>query len=184
MNKKLVEEISKLREKEIALVICSQANVPETNTDLLKLIAENGSHAIALSITHPYESLEKELGKLSKKFFFIDCISRSGGLEERGENHLCVDNPARLTEIGIAITEGFKALPEGKKFLFVDAISGLSVYTNKSVFSNFSRFLTGKTREFGACGVIVSVANAMDNDMQSQLAQFCDKVIDISKGEE
>lgn len=184
MRKNITEEIEKIEDKNVVLVISRTQDIGEFDKLLLRSLMEKDYRGVVLSITQPYEKIAEMVGeKSAEKLFFIDCISKKGGLAQKGEGHLYIDNPANLTEIGIAITEGISALPEGKKLFFIDSISSLATYVSKNTFAKFSHFLASKMREHGTLGVFMSVKDGMDSEAEQSLSQFCDKVININEGE-
>ena len=75
------------------------------------------------------------------------------------------------------------SLPDGKKFLFIDSISTIAMYVSKNTFAKFSHFLASKLREHGAMGIVMSGTKDMDEEIKQTLNQFCDRVIDLTKGE-
>lgn len=176
-------DIGKIKDNEIVLVLSCADDSKKNNLGILKYLAEK-SRVVAVAASQPYEQFNGALGKDSENVFFIDCITRNGWASVRKGNCIFIDNTSGLTEIGIAITEGLSALPQGQKYLFIDSVSGISKGANKDVFPKFAQFLASKTREHGASGVFVSISGAMDAKMLSSLEQFCDRKVDLSKGKE
>jgi hypothetical protein len=184
VGKNIEQEIEELDGKNVVLVLSKSEDMGEFDKTLLNSLVAKDFHGIVLSITQPHDKIVDMIGeKSAKNFFFIDCISRKGGIAEKGDGCLYIDNPANLTEIGIALTEGLNALPKGKKVFFIDSISTLATYVSKNTFAKFSHFLASKMREHETLGVFMSVADGMDKDNEKTLSQFCDKVIKISEGE-
>ena len=184
MRKNIKEEIEKIEDKNVVLVISKTEDIGEFDEMLLKSLMKKDYHGVVLSITNTYEKIAEMVGENSaEKMFFIDCISRKGGIAQKGEGHLYIDNPANLTEMGIAITEGLSALPEGKKLFFIDSISSLATYVSKNTFAKFSHFLASKMREHETLGIFMSVKDGMDSETEHSLRQFCDRVINIDEGE-
>ena len=174
-------DIKAIKSKEIVLVLSCPGDSKKNIMGILKQIAKNSRHVVAVNASLPYDVFNKALGKDSGNVFFIDCITRNAWASERKGNCIFIDNTSGLTEIGIAITEGLSALPGGEKYLFIDSVSGISKGANKDVFPKFAQFLASKTREHGASGVFVSVENAMDAGMLSHLEKLCDRKVNLSK---
>ncbi len=75
------------------------------------------------------EEFLKKSGVDSKKYRFIDCVSKKTGFKKNTKKTVFISSPSSLTEIGIAVSKSFKE----KKIdlLFFDSISSLLVYNNE-----------------------------------------------------
>ena len=112
------------------------------------------------------------------KFFFIDCITRTAeGRAEREKNCLFISSPNNLSELGLAFIQAIQAMPEGKRFIFMDALSTLLIYNSAGTTARFSHFLMTKIKLLGLNGVFMSVEEGLDKQLLSQIEQFCDKCI-------
>jgi KaiC/GvpD/RAD55 family RecA-like ATPase len=115
------------------------------------------------------------------KLFFIDCITKTLGLEREEKKCLFLENPQNLTNIAIAIDEIMSAIPAKNKSLFVDPMSTLLIYNRVETVSKFLHVLTGKIRVLNLNGVLLSAEKELDPEFADQLEQFVDKTVDLSK---
>ena len=183
MNAKIEQVLEELHGPGIVLLFSDPQDTQEMNARLLSYFINKGYHGIALASSQPFDRFEKAIGeKESQNIFFIDTFTRYEPFPERSDRHIYIDNPSSLTDIGIAITESIKSLPEGKRFLLLDSISSIAIHTNVQVFAKFSHFLAGKMREHKIVGVFMSATNSMDEQMVSAISQFADKTIDLTDG--
>ena len=183
MDAKIDKVIEELRGIGIVLLFSDPKNTQEMNTSVLSYLIENDYHGIALASSQPFDKFEKAIGKkAAENIFFIDTFTRYEPFPERSERQIYIDNPSSLTDIGIAITESIKSLPEGKRFLFLDSLSSIAIHTNAQVFAKFSHFLAGKMREHKIVGLFMSATDSMDEQMVSAISQFADKTINLTDG--
>ena len=57
-----------------------------------------------------------------------------------------VNNPANLTDLGIAITEFLKRIPETKKCIMFDSVSMLLIHIPTATASKFLHFVVNKLK--------------------------------------
>lgn len=176
---KLKEELKDLPSNWIALIITSSDQYVKVNTELLKLLMEEGLKGIYVTINKPYSSIIEFLKKNEvevDRLYFVDCVTKmvKGGTE-RGER--CIfTHPSNLTAISIAINELIQTV-KGDKFLFIDSLSTLLIYNSLGTTEKFSHFITNKIRVYNLKGVLLSLEEEMKEKLK--LAKFCDKVIKI-----
>ncbi|ODS41409.1 MAG: hypothetical protein A7315_15225 [Candidatus Altiarchaeales archaeon WOR_SM1_79] len=68
-------------------------------------------------------------------------------------------------------------MPEGNRFIFMDALSTLLIYNSAGTTAKFAHFLMTKIKLLGLNGVFMSVEEGLDKQLLSQIEQFCDKCI-------
>ncbi len=181
----LLKEIQDLPEGSICLIITTAKAIMKTNLDVLKVFISQGLFGLYVTINQPYITLQNLFNREGidlNKLFFIDCITQTaGGRAERTSNCLFINSPSSLTELGIALTQAIQAMPAGKKFIFLDALSTLLIYNEAGTIAKFSHFLINKIKLLGLTGVVMSVEKEMDEKLLTQIEQFCDKVIDLTQ---
>ncbi len=181
------KEIRELPEGSICLIITSAKTILKTNIEILKILMSEGLFGLYVTINQPYITLQNLLNREGidlTKLFFIDCITQTaGGRAERTSNCLFINSPSSLTELGIALTQAVQAMPQGNKFIFLDALSTLLIYNESGTIAKFSHFLINKIKLLGLRGVVMSVEKEMDEKLLAQIEQFCDKVIDLTGGD-
>jgi hypothetical protein len=103
------------------------------------------------------------------------------GIENEDKKCLFLENPENLTNITIGIEEIMSKIPSKNKSLFIDPLSTLLIYNRAENVSKFLHFLTGKIRVLNLNAVLLSTEKDLDSEFADQLAQFTDKVVDLSK---
>ncbi len=181
MKKLLEAELKALPENFVVMAIVPFQNFEEVNFHLLDLLIKRyDSKGSYITINRPYKSMVQLLKSKNinfKNMFFIDCITKE--LSERSSAKDCyfVGSPSNLTEIAIALDPVFK---EGKhKFIFLDSLDTLSIYNPVESVIKFAHFLTSKVRLHDISGIFLAVHENSDEKLIMELAQFCDKVIDL-----
>jgi hypothetical protein len=172
-----------LDKKQIFLVLASPTNIRQRNIDLIKEISSNGYHNIIVTINFPYNILSKlyaENGVDLKSISFIDAVTRNsvGSVENIPGVVRYVNNPANLTDLGIAITEVLKENSGKKVCILYDSVSTMLIYLSSPNISKFIHFVTNKIRLMDISGVFLAVEKGLDPMLISQLTTFVDTVID------
>ena len=181
MKKTLENEIKKLPDNFVVMAIVPFKNFEEANLHLLSIVINKyNSKGSYITINRPYKSMVKLLKKEninSKNIFFIDCITKETEVETKTNNCRFIGSPNNLTEIAIALDPIFK---DGKhKYIFLDSLDTLSVYNSVNSVIKFAHFLTSKVRLHDISGIMLAVHENSDQKLVMELAQFCDKVIDL-----
>ncbi len=181
MRKVLEAELKNLPENFVVMAIVPFKNFEEVNLHLLDiLIKRYDAKGSYITINRPYKSMVQLLKRNNINFrnmSFIDCITKE--LKERvgAKNCYFVGSPSDLTEIAIALDPVFK---EGKhRFVFLDSLDTLAIYNPVESVIKFAHFLTSKVRLHDISGVFLAVHENSDEKLVMELAQFCDKVIDL-----
>lgn len=181
MRKTLEAELKILPENFVVMAIVPFKNFEEVNLHLLDIMIKRydakGSY---ITINRPYKSMVQLLERKNINFrnmSFIDCITKESGEKVVAKNCYFVGSPSDLTEIAIALDPVFK---EGKhKFVFLDSLDTLAIYNPIESVIKFAHFLTSKVRLHDISGIFLAVHENSDERMVKELAQFCDKVIDL-----
>jgi len=181
MKKVIQSELKKLPDNFVVMAIVPFKNFEDVNIHLVSLLSDRyNSKGSYITINKPYKSMVKIFEKENintRNMFFIDCITKE--LKERANAKNCyfVGSPSNLTEIAIALDPVFK---NGKhKFVFLDSLDTLTVYNPVENVIKFAHFLTSKVRLHDLSGVFLAVHENSDEKLMMELAQFCDKVIDL-----
>ncbi|MBU4501742.1 MAG: DUF835 domain-containing protein [Nanoarchaeota archaeon] len=181
MKKTLEKELKNLPENFVVMAIVPFKHFEEANLHLLSILINNynrkGSY---ITINRPYKSMIQLLKRENidiRNLFFIDCITKEISEQKKSKNCYFVGSPNNLTEIAVALDPTFK---EGKnKFVFLDSLDTLTVYNSVESVIKFAHFLTSKVRLHDLSGVMLAVHENSDSRLIMELAQFCDKVIDL-----
>jgi archaellum biogenesis ATPase FlaH len=183
----LVRELSKVKKKEIVLILSDERKYLQTNLKILDILTNKlKEKGIYVTVNRPFDSLNELLQKhkiKTKNIFFIDVITLTVVGEAKDvPNCLFINSPNSLTELGVALGEAFKAMPEKKdRFIFFDSLSTLLIYNQSKSVTKFAHFLTGKMRQWKIKGVLISLQKNVDEKLIAQVSQFCDKIIEVKK---
>ena len=172
-----------LDKKQIFLILATPANIRQRNIELIKEISSQGYHTIIVTINFPYNILSKlysENGVDIKTVSFIDAVTRNsiGSAENIPGVVRFINNPANLTDLGIAVSEVLKENSGKKVCILYDSVSTMLIYLSSQNISKFIHFVTNKLRLMDLSGVFLAVEKGLDPMLISQLTTFVDKVID------
>jgi KaiC/GvpD/RAD55 family RecA-like ATPase len=172
-----------LAKKEIFLVLASPSTIRQRNIDLIKEISENGYHAVIITTNFPYGILTRlysEQGVDLSRVSFIDAVTRNslGNAENIPNVVRFINNPANLTDLGIAVTEVLRERSGQKVCILFDSISTMLIYLSSPNISKFIHFVTNKLRLMDISGIFLAVEKGLDPMLMTQLTTFVDTVID------
>jgi len=172
-----------LDKKQIFLILATPANIRQRNIELIKELSSQGYHTIIVTINFPYTILSKlyaENGVDLNTVSFIDAVTRNsiGNAENIPGVVRFVNNPANLTDLGIAVTEVLKENSGKKVCILYDSVSTMLIYLSSQNISKFIHFVTNKLRIMDLSGVFLAVEKGLDPMLISQLTTFVDTVID------
>jgi len=172
-----------LEKKQIFLILAAPANIRERNIELIKEISANGYHTIVVTVNFPYNILSKlyaENGVELATVSFVDAVTRNsiGNAENIPGIVRFVNNPANLTDLGIAVTEVLKDHSGKKVCILYDSVSTMLIYLPSQSISKFIHFVTNKLRLMDLSGIFLAVEKGLDPMLVSQLTTFVDTVID------
>jgi hypothetical protein len=174
------EDLAKNR---IFLILTSPGNIRERNMEIIRELSVLGYHSVVITTNFPYSVLRKlyEQGGVDlTKVSFIDAVTRNsvGSAEDIPGVVRYINNPANLTDMGIAVTEVLKEHHGGKVCILYDSISTLLIYISSANISKFIHFVTNKLRLMDISGVFLAVEKGLDPMLMTQLTTFVDTVID------
>lgn len=172
-----------LDKKQIFLILATPSNIRQRNIELIREISSHGYHTIIVTINFPYNILSKlyaENGVDLTTVSFIDAVTRNsiGTVENIPGVVRFVNNPANLTDLGIAVTEVLKEHSDRKVCILYDSVSTMLIYLSSQNISKFIHFVTNKLRLMDVSGVFLAVEKGLDPMLISQLTTFVDTVVD------
>ncbi len=172
-----------LAHNRIFLILTSPGNIRERNIEIIRELSALGYHSVVITTNFPYSVLRKlyEQGGVDMtKVSFIDAVTRHslGSAETIPGVVRYINNPANLTDMGIAVTEVLKEQHSGKVCILYDSISTLLIYLSSPNISKFIHFVTNKLRLMDISGVFLAVEKGLDPMLMTQLTTFVDTVID------
>lgn len=167
----------------LCLMLSRPEKIQEMNIMVLKRIMEGGCTPLIVTVNKPYKVLTKlymREGIDSERLFFVDAVTQySGGDYTPTRQVRYVSNPANLTDLGIAITELMKHMPEGKKCIMFDSVSMLLIHIPSATASKFLHFVVNKLKLSDVSGVFLCVDKGMDPVILSQMSAFVDNITDF-----
>lgn len=172
-----------LDKKQIFLILATPSNIRQRNIELIKELSALEYHTIIITINFPYNILSKlyaENGIDVKTVSFVDAVTRNsiGSAENIPGVVRFINNPANLTDLGIAVTEVLKENSGKKVCVLYDSVSTMLIYLSSQNISKFIHFVTNKLRLMDLSGVFLAVEKGLDPMLISQLTTFVDTVID------
>lgn len=184
MKEKIALELSRMEKPGITLALASSSDYNEANMELVKhLVNEKHEPGVYITLNRPYSTMEEIMIDHDidpRMIIFIDAITiPSGGSVSNSPHCLYLTDLMNLTDMALIIDEAIAAIPNDKKFLFIDAMSTLLLYNNSGNVAKFIHFLSGKIRRWKLDGVFLSLESESDKEFISQLSLFCDKTIKL-----
>jgi hypothetical protein len=172
-----------LAQKRLFLVLATPGNIRQRNIELIRDISTLDYHTIVITTNFPYSILAKlyaEQGIDLSKVSFIDAVTRNsiGSAENIPGVVRFINNPANLTDMGIAVTEALKDHAGKKVCILYDSISTMLIYLSSPNISKFIHFVTNKLRLMDISGIFLAVEKGLDPMLMTQLTTFVDAVID------
>jgi hypothetical protein len=172
-----------IEQKKIFLILASSAMIRQRNIELIREMSTLGYHTVVITTNFPYSVLIKQYaqnGIPSDSYSFIDAVTRNsiGSAEDIPGIVRYINNPANLTDMGIAITEVLREHSEQKVCIMYDSVSTLLIYLSSANISKFIHFVTNKLRLMDVSGVFLAVEKGLDPMLMTQLTTFVDSVIE------
>lgn len=172
-----------LEQKQLFLILATPGNIRQRNIDLIKEVSDLGYHTVVITTNFPYSILSKLYGEQGvdlTKVSFIDAVTHNsiGSAKEIPGIVRFINNPANLTDMGIAVTEILKERSGQKVCILFDSISTLLIYLSSPNISKFIHFVTNKLRLMDISGIFLATEKGLDPMLMNQLTTFVDTVID------
>lgn len=179
--------LEEIQDQEICLIVASAGKIREENINLIRLLHSRDNYVIVISMNQPYDTLKRAYEKNGismEKVFIIDTVTRyaMGRDHEPVTNCRFVNNPADLTDLGIAVTSVIRTLKGQKVSLLFDSVNAMLIYISSQNITKFIHFVTTKLRLMDFSGIFLAVEKGLDPDVFSQLKLFVDRVIDVDEG--
>lgn len=172
-----------LDQKKLFLILASPGTIRERNIEIIREISTLGYHTVVITTNFPYSVLIKlyaQRGVSLDNVSFIDAVTRNsvGSAENIPGIVRYINNPANLTDMGIAVTEVLKEHSGRNVCILYDSVSTLLIYLSSANISKFIHFVTNKLRLTDVSGIFLAVEKGLDPMLMTQLTTFVDKVID------
>ncbi|NMB77920.1 MAG: hypothetical protein GYA23_02355 [Methanomicrobiales archaeon] len=169
------------------LMLAQPEKLQTLNISVIKKILARGCTPLIITVNQPYRILVKTYAKEgidADRFYVVDAVTQySGGACTPGPRVKYVNNPANLTDLGIAITEIIKQIPEPSKCIMFDSVSMLLIHIPSATAAKFLHFVVNKLKLSDISGIFLCVDKGLDPVVLSQMSAFVDKVVDFEKKE-
>jgi len=172
-----------LEQKKIFLILASPGTIRQRNIEIIKEISALGYHTVVITTNFPYSVLSKlysQNGILPESVSFIDAVTRNsiGNAENIPGVVKYINNPANLTDMGMAVTDVLKEQSGKQVCIMYDSVSTMLIYLSSANISKFIHFVTNKLRLTDVSGIFLAVEKGLDPMLMTQLTTFVDSVID------
>jgi hypothetical protein len=167
------------------LMLSQPERVQAMNIAVIKKILANGCTPLLITVNQPHKVLMKmyiKEGIRPEQYYVIDAVTQySGGACVPDPRVKYVNNPANLTDLGIAITEFIKQIPDARKCIMFDSVSMLLIHIPTATASKFFHFVVNKLKLSDISGIFLCVDKGLDPVILSQMSAFVDKIVDFDK---
>jgi KaiC/GvpD/RAD55 family RecA-like ATPase len=175
--------LPELMDQEIYLFLASASEIKDKNIELIKELLAKNYYVLVITTNQPYDILKRNYEKGGvdmEKISVVDTVTKyaMGHDHEPVKNCRFVNNPADLTNIGIAVTEALSDLQGKKVSLLFDSVNSVLIYISSQNSTKFIHFITNKLRLKNFSGIFLAVEKGLDPDLLIQLTTFVDKVIE------
>lgn len=165
------------------LMLAQPDHIRLMNISVMKKILQSGCTPLIITVNQPQKVLSKIYAKEGigpDQYYVIDAVTRySGGACTPGPRVKYVNNPANLTDLGIAITELIKEIPDQKKCIMFDSVSMLLIHIPTATASKFLHFVVNKLKLSEISGIFLCVDKGLDPVVLSQMSAFVDRIVDF-----
>jgi hypothetical protein len=174
-------------ESRLCLMLAQPEKVQDMSLRVIKKIHESKCTPLIVTVNKPYKVLSKMYAKegiAPDSYYVIDAVTQySGGVCTPDPRVRYVTNPSNLTDLGIAITELLKQMPEGKKCIIFDSVSMLLIHIPSATASKFLHFVVNKLQLSEISGIFLCVDKGLDPLVLSQMTAFVDNIVDFDTAE-
>lgn len=164
------------------LLLARPDSIHAMNLLIMKKLQARECTPLIVTINQPFKILSKiytQGGIDPETIFVVDAVTLySGGTGTPGPKIRYVNNPGNLTDLGIAITETLKSMPEGKKCILFDSVSMLLIHIPTVTAAKFLHFVVNKLKLSDVSGIFLCVEKGLDPVILSQMEAFVDKIVD------
>lgn len=176
-------QLDNLSEGTIVLLEAQAENSMDASYAALdSLINKQGKIGIIVTANRPYAnlmSIYQQKGIDVNKILFIDCISKSQGLDlGEGGNVLFLASAEDLTKIALSI-DGSISRIQANKFVMIDSLTTLLIHNPPQMLARFMHGVLTKMRMGNTSGIILSIDKQTDNEVRAEVAQLCDRVVKL-----
>ena len=168
------------------LLLARPESINSMNLEMIKKLQDTHCTPLVITVNQPFKILSKIYmrgGIDPEAVYAVDAVTLySGGTPEPHPKVRYVNNPGNLTDLGIAITEIIKAMPEGKKCILFDSVSMLLIHIPSVTAAKFLHFVINKLKLEDVSGIFLCIEKGLDPVILSQMSASVDKIVDYESG--
>lgn len=166
---------------DISLFLTPGPQLKNTTLTTIDRLVNQDYLVIIIAVTLPYAIARRNLSQRGvdmARIHFIDTLTKySLGPHVTAEPQcMFLPNPSDITNLGIAITETLRKIPDGKRCVVLDDISTLLLYSPSGTVLKFLHFMVTKLRLLEVEGIFFSVDHALAPQVISQMETLMDKI--------
>ena len=174
------------KDESLYLIMASASRLKEENIALIRLLLSKDYYVLVVTANQPYDILKKNYEKAGiplDRIFFVDTVTKYalGKDHDHVPNCRFLNNPADLTDLGIAVTGILSENKEKKISLLFDSVNAMLIYISSQNITRFIHFVTNKLRLMNFSGIFLAVEKGLDPDLLVHLTTFVDQVIDLDE---
>lgn len=174
--------IEELPEGGVVLLETNEGAGHEVGVEAMRLLLNRGYSGMVISAGQSLEKLHENCEKVDidcSRLLIIDCVCEGTCPKpELADNVVRVEDVTDLTFIVVSIISSIKKLP-AKKFLLIDDVPAMLQKNHPLFFSRFMHIVLTNIRNYHMSGVLVSRKDGISTMVRAEIAQLCDRVIEI-----
>ena len=139
---------------------------------------------IYVTITKPFHVVKKEMDRIfdTSSINFIDCISRSAGIQTVAPQCYFLDSPAQLERLILEIVNIVKKQEKnGESIIVLDSVSSLILYNDDLLVTEFFTHLISNMNLYQAHTISLYLEEEMTDQMNKMLYLKNDKIIKVKE---
>ena len=139
---------------------------------------------IYVTITKPYHLLHRQFKEVieNSNITFVDCVSRSAGIQTHDNNCYFLDSPSQLEQLILVIVNMVKKQNENTPpTLVLDALSTLSLYNDGLLVTEFFSHLLNNLYLYDAHSISLCLEEEMNDYMNKMLYLKNEKIIKLKE---
>ena len=178
-----IDLVTKEDESYLYLLLAQPESINSMNLAMIKKLQGNHCIPLVVTVNQPFKILSKiyKAGGIdTESIYTVDAVTLySGGDVASNLKVRYVNNPGNLTDLGIAITEILKTMPEGKKCILFDSVSMLLIHIPSVSAAKFLHFVINKLKLSDVSGIFLCVEKGVDPMVIAQMSASVDKIVDF-----
>jgi KaiC/GvpD/RAD55 family RecA-like ATPase len=165
------DKLGKLKDKSVYLLVLSPEHYVYVREYLSRMLAKKDQPSLYVSLNQPLPYLTRYLRNLGIDLSGLRIIDACPVKLSRASS----SGKLSLTRLSMDITN--VTAEASYRFLILDSMSTLLVYSDQNTAERFIHYLINKLRLLGTGGIILAVNDEASKKISPTLAQFCDEVV-------